>query len=154
MYKYLVTIGLLLIVGSVYYPLREKQSLELLKIELEADVKQLSIKVKNNAKFAEELKSKKDPVTYNSDLKKIIELNEQNQIEQLETEKKVAEMDNRSFYICLYNALFCFFFPIGIGLCVFGFVKWKHVKKCDDEIKMLELEKLKIEVKELKKVTP
>ncbi len=154
LYKYLVTIGLLLIVGSVYYPLKEKQSLELLKIELQADVEQLSIKVKNNAKAAEELKNKKNPLTYKNDLIKIKELNEQNQIEQIETEKMVSEMNNRTIYICWYNVLFWIFFPTGIVLCGFGFLKWKQVKKCDDEIKTLELEKLRIEVEQLKKATP
>ncbi|OYD41146.1 hypothetical protein [Sphingobacterium cellulitidis] len=151
LYKYLVTIGLLLIVGSVYYPLKEKQSLELLKIELQAEVKQLSVKVKSNAKAVEELKNKGMGNLDSVALLKTSELNEQNQIKQLETERKLSEISNRSWYIKLYNILFWCFFPIGIVLCTFGFIKWNKVKKCDDEIKTLELKKLKIEVNNLNK---
>lgn len=151
LYKYLVTIGLLLIVGSVYYPLKEKQSLELLKIELQAEVKQLSVKVKSNAKAVEVLKNKAMVDLDSVALSKTSELNEQNQIKQLETERKLSEINNRSWYINLYNILFWFFFPVGIVLCIYGFCKWNKVKKCDDRIKTLELEKLEIEVKKLNK---
>lgn len=48
LYKYLVSIGMLLIVLTVYYPLKEKQELEILKIKLEEDVQVLNFKIKEN----------------------------------------------------------------------------------------------------------
>ncbi len=51
LYKYLVTIGLLLIVLTVIYPLKEKQDLEILKITLEKDAKALSYKIKETSKI-------------------------------------------------------------------------------------------------------
>lgn len=149
LYKYLVTIGLLLIVGAIYYPLKEKQSLELLKIELGSEAQKLAIKVQKNQKFSEDLKRSKINVDYKENLQLSNLLHEQNQIDQLESEKKLAEMQNRSWYICVYNILFWIFFPIGILLCIYGFIKWNAVKKIDDEIKELELKKLKIELKRL-----
>lgn len=38
LYKYLVTVGTLIIVLTVYYPLKEKQELEVLSIKIENDL--------------------------------------------------------------------------------------------------------------------
>jgi hypothetical protein len=46
--------------------------------------------------------------------------------------------------------MFWIFFPIGIVLVIFGFIKWKHVKSYDDNKLKLENEKLEIELKKLK----
>ena len=48
LYKYLVSIGMLLIILTVYYPLKEKQELEILKIKLEEDVQILNFNIKEN----------------------------------------------------------------------------------------------------------
>ena len=46
--------------------------------------------------------------------------------------------------------MFIIFFPLGILLTIYGFVKWKKSKKYDDNILKLENEKLEIEVEKLK----
>ena len=48
LYKYLVTIGILMVTLSVYYPLNNKEKLELEKIELYHNVVELNRKVKEN----------------------------------------------------------------------------------------------------------
>lgn len=154
LYKYLVTMGLLLMVLTVYYPLKEKQELEIVKIQLENDVKSLNYKIKENAKSVNNLRvsiSKGGTTIENKELLQAIDkLNNDNHLSQIESEKKFAETTIRAKYIKLYNVLFWLFFPIGIFLTVFGFIKWKNSKKFDDNILKLENEKLEIEVERLK----
>jgi|LakMenEpi03Aug12_release.lakeMendotaPanAssembly.Ray.scaffolds.fasta_scaffold306299_1 hypothetical protein len=48
LYKYLVTMGILLVFLTVYYPLKEKQLLELKTNELEIEVKKLNLSIQFN----------------------------------------------------------------------------------------------------------
>ena len=154
LYKYLVTIGLLLIVMTVYYPLKEKQDLEILTIKIENDLKTLNYKIQENSKNVVVLrkiiaKDGNSPET-NSMLGELDKLNQENNLNQLEAERKYSEIKTRRRYITIYNWMFWIFFPIGILLTVFGFIKWKKAKMYDDNILKLENEKLELEVKKLR----
>lgn len=154
LYKYLVTIGLLLIVLTVAYPLREKQELEILKTTLENEAKTLAYRIKENNKnvtILNTLINKTGNTAENiKTLSEIDKRNQENNISQIESEKKLAEIEIRSRYIRYYNWMFWIFFPIGIVLAIFGFIKWKKAKKNDDTKQELELEKLKLELKKMK----
>lgn len=154
LYKYLVTIGLLLIVLTVAYPLKEKQELEILKITLENEAKTLSYKIKENNKnvlILKELISKNGNSLENKNvLAEIDKINQENNISQIDSEKKLAEIRTRSKYIRYYNWMFWIFFPVGITLTIFGFIKWRNAKKNDDRKQLLELKKLELEIEEMK----
>lgn len=155
LYKYLVTIGLLLIVMTVYYPLKEKQELEILSIKIEHDSSILNYKINENAKNVNVLKKVISQQGVNEQTKSMLNeidrLNKENTINQFESEKKYEELKCRSRYINLYNWLFWVFFPTGIGLSIFGFIKWKDAKKYDDNLLKLENEKLELEVQKLRR---
>lgn len=51
LYKYLVTIGILMLVLTIYYPLKEKQELEILKINLKSELRVLNLEIKSLFKF-------------------------------------------------------------------------------------------------------
>ncbi|MCF1751102.1 hypothetical protein [Mariniradius sediminis] len=142
--------GILLIVLTVYYPLKEKQELELKTIELENEVKTLSYSIQENQKNVDRLQRflKENGKTYESNiqLNEVEKLNNQNHINQLQTERKHSEIQIRKRYTRLYEIMFWIFFPIGIFLVFFGFIKWKAAKTFDDNILKLENEKLEIEV--------
>lgn len=154
LYKYLVTMGLLLIVLTVYYPLKEKQELEIKAITLENEVKTLNHTIQENQKNVKQLQQfiKKNGKTHEAteQLNEIEKLNNQNHINQIQTESKYFEIQVRKRYIRLYNIMFWVFFPVGILLTIFGFIKWKSAKKFDDNILKLENEKLEIEVDRLR----
>lgn len=154
LYKYLVTIGLLLIVMTVYYPLKEKQELEILTIKIENDLEVLKYKIKENEKSVNRLnkriKIKGNSVATNLVIDDLDKLNQQNFINQLNIEKKYNEIKTRRGYITIYHWMFWIFFPIGIMLTIWGFIKWKSAKKYDDNILKLENEKLELEVKKLR----
>lgn len=155
LYKYLVTIGLLLIVLTVAYPLREKQELEILKITLENDAKTLSYKIKENNKNIAILKELINKNGNSEDnLKTLAEIdkrNQENNLSQINSEKKLSEIEIRTKYIRYYNLMFWIFFPIGIVLSIFGFIKWKNAKKNDDQKQQFEVEKLRLEVDKMRK---
>jgi hypothetical protein len=154
LYKYLVTIGLLLIVMTVYYPLKEKQELEILSIKIENDLDILRYKVKGNEKNVTNLRNRisRNGNSPTTDLLilELDKLNQQNFINQLEIERKYNEIKTRRGYIRIYHWMFWLFFPIGILLTIWGFFKWKRAKKYDDNILKLENEKLELEVKKLR----
>lgn len=157
LYKYLVTVGLLLIVMTVYYPLKEKQELEILTIKIENDLNTLNYKIRENSKNVENLKKTISRNGSSSESNKLLteldNLNQENNINQFEIEKKFEEIKCRRSYISLYKWIFWIFFPLGILLSIFGFVKWKSAKKYDDNILKLENEKLELEVKKMRRET-
>ena len=59
LYKYLVSVGLLLMVMTVFYPLKEKQEIEISTIKLEKEVLKLNFKIKDNYKKVKELKAQR-----------------------------------------------------------------------------------------------
>ncbi|MCX6232924.1 MAG: hypothetical protein NTZ33_15450 [Bacteroidetes bacterium] len=155
LYKYFVSIGILLIVLTVYYPLKEKQELEIIKIQLENDVKILNYKINENSKNVKSLQfsiARNGTTKDGKELLKVLsELNNTNHFNQIESEKKFFEIIIRTKNIKLYNIMFWLFFPIGICLTIYGFLKWGKAKKYDDNILKLENEKLELEVNKMRK---
>jgi len=153
LYKYLVTMGLLLIVMTVYYPLKEKQELELNIINTEQEAVTLNYNIKSVARTVNSLKNNVKSLKQDKDIKITIKnienlLNE-NQISQYKLEMKYKEIKARKNHIKFYNILFWIFFPIGVLLTIFGFIKWLKSKIVDDEILKLEKRKLELEINEL-----
>jgi hypothetical protein len=152
LYKYLVSIGLLLVVLTVYYPLREKQELEILTIQLESALKALDYKITSNQKSVSSLKVNANGGVIDKQLlNELDKLNQENNLSQIETEKKYSEIQFRRKYINLYGLMCWFFIPIGTIIMIFGFVKWKTAKETDDKILNAQSEKLNLEVEKLKK---
>lgn len=125
LYKYLVSIGLILMISTVYYPLRERQELELLTIQLEFELRSLSYEINENQK---NLLSLLDNNNNQLTLTEIDNLNKRNNLKQIELERKVEERKLRKFYIKAYSYLFFVFFPLGILLTIYGFYKWKIIE--------------------------
>ena len=148
LYKYLVTVGILLVVLTVYYPLKEKQDLEVLSIKTKNDLKILEFKINRNEKEVTAISKRQGGVTVEvaEYLKKI---QFENEIKQIELENKATEMQTRYSYIILYKTMFWVFFPIGIILIIYGFIKWHKSKVIDDTIRILEKKKLEKEINSL-----
>jgi hypothetical protein len=155
LYKYLVSAGMLLIVLTVFYPLKEKQEIEIETIKLEKDVLKLNFEIKDNFKkvnYIKNIKKKNNTLKLNGIyVNKLDIINKQNHLNQFELEKKNDEIKKRKSHIKLYNYLFWVFFPIGVFLALYGFIKWFKSKKIDDEILNLDKELKKLEVIKLKK---
>ncbi|MBT30743.1 MAG: hypothetical protein CMO01_13875 [Thalassobius sp.] len=153
LYKYLVSIGLLLIVMTVYYPLKEKQNLEISRINTEKDAYVLNYELKKLVEEVDNLKKSIKPLEKDNipetKVKELFNLNHKSQISQFELERKYEEIETRKKHIKLYNCLFWVFFPIGIVLTCFGFIKWLNSKSIDDEILKLEKKKLELEISKL-----
>jgi hypothetical protein len=154
LYKYLVTVGTLLVMLTVYYPLKEKQELEILSLKVKNELQILSCKLDENKKELDNFKKSNSDKNISKELKrinfeKIKEVNLQNSINQLTIENKNNEINCRKVYINIYNFVFWIFFPVGIFLIVFGFIKWNRTKKVDDKILELEKSKLELEVQNL-----
>lgn len=147
LYKYLVSIGMLLIVLTVYYPLKEKQELEILKIKLEEDVQILNFRIKENQINILNLQ---DRVEQNNtdieSLNAIEKINHDNHINHIEYKQKYSEIIARQSYIKLYNMLFWIFLPTGVIITLFGFIRWYRVKRIDDKMVKLNYRKLQFEV--------
>ena len=147
LYKYLVSIGMLLIVLTVYYPLKEKQELEILKIKLEEDVQILNFRIKENQINILNLQ---DRVEQNNtdieSLNAIEKINHDNHINHIECKQKYSEIIARQSYIKLYNMLFWIFLPTGVIITLFGFIRWYRVKRIDDKMVKLNYRKLQFEV--------
>jgi len=153
LYKYLVSIGLLLIVLTVFYPLKEKQDLEVSRISIEKEALILNYQIKEASKDVQNLKSKVKSLTdkelIENKLNDIDNLIKQSQISQFELEQKYEEINTRKKHIKLYNVLFWIFFPIGVVITFFGFYKWLKSKTVDDGILELEKKKLELEIDKL-----
>ncbi|EJL64980.1 hypothetical protein [Flavobacterium sp. CF136] len=148
LYKYLVTVGILLITLTVYYPLKEKQELEILTIKIKNELKILEFKINDNKKNVDILKNAKSGIT-SSSLILIQKSQYENSINQISCENKFLELESRKFYIIIYGIVFWLFFPLGVFLIFYGFKKWNSTKKIDDEIRALEKKKLEVEIENL-----
>jgi len=139
---------------TVYYPLKEKQSIEILSISLEKEALILNYEIKTNKKRLDEIKSLKldenNSGRLRDNIKEIEGIHFKNNKNQIALEKKYEEIKIRKKHIKLYSILFWFFFPVGIGLTIFGFVKWLNAKKTDDKKSELDKDKLELEVKKLR----
>lgn len=147
LYKYLVSIGMLLIILTVYYPLKEKQELEILKIKLEEDVQILNFNIKENQINILNLQDRVKQ--NNADIKSlnvIEKINHDNHINHIECKQKYSEIAARQSYIKLYNILFWIFLPTGVIITLFGFIRWYIVKRIDDKMAELNYRKLESEV--------
>lgn len=155
LYKYLVSVGLLLMVLTVFYPLKEKQEIEIETIKLEKEVLKLNFKIKDNhkkVKELKELKKKNDTLNLNGIyVNKLDDINLENNLNQFELEKKNDEIKKRVKHIKLYNLLFWIFFPLGLFLAFYGFLKWLKSKKTDDAISNLDKRLKELEVRKMEK---
>ncbi len=137
----------------IFYPLKEKQNIEIERINTENDAITLNYEIKETAKKVEELKTTVNS-SHNGDslhtkLKELEDLIYKNQISQFSLERRNQEIITRKKHIKLYNTLFWVFFPIGILISIFGFTKWLKSKTIDDEILSLEKKKLELEINKL-----
>lgn len=163
LYKYLVSIGILLLVLTIYYPLQQKQDLEILKINLESDLKILNKDIKENKQNVDNLlKHLKDKNIKSDEKRKVFSTikskQKENEINEIKTNSKLEEIKNREYYIGLYKNLFWISIIVSIILIVFGFFRWIIAKKNEDkkldcETKLLEL-KLKLEQEEYDRTHP
>lgn len=153
LYKYLVSVGILLIALTVFYPLKEKQNIEIKTIGLEKELSKLNLKIKDNYKKVLELK--KDTISIPKEkIEEIEKINLENHLNQIEVEKSNDEIKKRKKHISLYYKLFWIFFPLGIILTIYGFFKWLKSKKTDDEILKLEKRLKELEVEKLERERP
>lgn len=147
-YKYLVSIGILMLVLTIYYPLKEKQNLEILKISLESEIKVLNFEIKKNVKNVDDLKKYLHQKNTNSSearkfYSQIDNKQKANQLKQIIIKGKIVEIENRQKYIDIYDKLFWTFILSGALLVLFGFFNWYKSKKIDDEKCEIELKILK-----------
>ena len=150
LYKYMVTIGMLLVAMTVYYPLKEKQELEIQEIELNSQVESLKIKIDENKKDIKVIESKKhDKSHVNNKFSDVKKMHRENRVSQIDSENKFRIIESKQKYIGYYNVIFWIFFPVGILLISYGFFKWYKSKTIDDEKSSLEKTKLELEIKKL-----
>lgn len=147
LYKYLVSIGILMIILSIFYPLKEKQELEIVKINTKKEALALNFQINEVNKEVQKLKNQTNDIDREA-LKKMLDeiedLHIQNQLSQYELEKKYEEIEARTRHIRLYHWLFWISLPVGILFLIYGFIKWLKSKTIDDQI--LELEKRNLEL--------
>ncbi|PZU26745.1 MAG: hypothetical protein DI622_00065 [Chryseobacterium sp.] len=153
LYKYLVTIGILMLVLTIYYPLKEKQELEILKINLKSELKVLNLEIKDNNKSVNELtkyvtQKNISESEKNKLFSEISQNQKANEIKQIKADGKLVEIKNRDKYINIYDNLFWAFIVTGSGFIVFGFFKWYNSKKVDDSKCEIEVELLKLKLEE------
>jgi hypothetical protein len=151
-YKYLVTIGILMIAMTVYYPLREKQNLEIEEIKLNCKIESLALKIQENKKNIKIIEfKKKKKIDIKNEFLEIKKLHLENLISQIESKSSFELIKSKQKYINYYNIIFWIFFPFGTFSIVFGFINWLKSKRIDDEITSLEKTKLELEINKLKK---
>lgn len=153
LYKYLVTIGILMLVLTIYYPLKEKQELEILKINLKSELKVLNLEIKDNNKNVIELTKyiTQKNISESQRSKLFLEISQNqkaNEIKQIKADGKLIEIKNRDKYINIYDNLFWAFILTGSAFILFGFFKWYNSKKVDDSKCELEVELLKLKLEE------
>ncbi|GAE64568.1 hypothetical protein H3Z85_03445 [Chryseobacterium indologenes] len=151
LYKYLVSVGALMMILSVYYPLNEMQKLEIVKINLNSDVKNLDYDIKENQKRIAKLKKEIKEITILPEKKRELLNNikishKANIINQIKSEAKVEEIEKREGYIALYKWIFFICFPLGFVVGIWGFWHWRKAKKDEDAKCKLERELLQIQV--------
>ena len=137
---------------TVYYPLKEKQELELQEIKLNSKIESLTLKIHENKKHIEIIENKKkkslDVIDEFVEIKK---MHLENLISQIESKNNFKIIESKQKYIKYYNIIFWIFFPLGIFFIGYGFVKWHKSKKIDDEKSALEKTKLELEIKKLER---
>ncbi|MBW8360805.1 MAG: hypothetical protein K0M56_01310 [Kaistella sp.] len=143
LYKYLVSIGILMLVLTIYYPLKEKQSLEILKIELMSELKTLEHSVIENESKAITLNNKVKQNQINDNektqyLKEIKKAQSENELNKIKIDGNIQEINTRNYYINYYNIIVWIFTPLGLFLVIYGFLKWRKSKLNDDEKSTIE----------------
>ena len=147
LYKYLVSIGILMLVLTIYYPLKEKQSLEILKIELLSELKTIEYSVDENEKKAINLSNRVNKNEINESQKTIFlseikKAQNENELNKIKADAKVEEIETRNNYITYYNIIIWIFAPLGLFLVIYGFVNWRKSKINDDAKSQIEKELL------------
>lgn len=156
LYKYLVSIGILMLVLTIYYPLKEKQSLEILKIELESELKTIYYALDENEKKALNLaeKIKNNEIAKENKSQLLIELRrnqKENELNQIKADGKLKEIETRNLFIRYYNIIIWIFAPLGLFLVIYGFINWRTAKKNEDEKCEIEKEILKLTLEKEKR---
>ena len=137
LYKYLVSIGILMLTLTIYYPLKEKQGLEILKIELISELKTLEHSVTENENMAIILNNKVKQNKINDNVKsqyltEIKKAQRENELNKIKIDGKIQEINTRNYYINYYNIIVWIFAPLGLFLVIYGFLKWRKSKLNDD----------------------
>lgn len=151
LYKYLVSIGILMLVLTIYYPLKEKQSLEILKIELLSELKTIEYSVDENEKKAINLSNRVNKNEINESQKTIFlseikKAQNENELNKIKADAKVEEIETRNNYITYYNIIIWIFAPLGLFLVIYGFVNWRKSKINDDAKSQIEKELLDLKL--------
>ena len=152
LYKYLVSIGILMLVLTIYYPLKQKQDLEILKLNLESEMQVLNLEIKENKENLEDLETTLNEKTISleekrENLSEIKLKHKENEINQLKTKAKMDEISSRKKYIKIYDKLFWIASITGIILVVFGFLRWISAKRTEDKKLKLETDLLDLKYK-------
>lgn len=152
LYKYLVSIGILMLVLTIYYPLKQKQDLEVLKLNLESDMKVLNLEINENKKKVEFLENAILDKTISlvekkKNLDEIKLKQKENEINQVKSKAKIDEIASRTKYIKIYDRLFWIASIAGIILILFGFVRWISAKRNEDKKLKLETDLLELKYK-------
>lgn len=149
LYKYLVSIGLLMVVFSIYYPQNERQILLISTVNIRAEQKAMAYEIDINQKYVnqikDQLKDKKiDSLSHKKLLAQAREATDRIMYKQLKLDGKVAEVEVRESYITFYKWVVIFAIPVGLFLMFWGFFKWRIARKNEDSI--CELEKTLLEL--------
>lgn len=152
LYKYLVSIGLLMIVLSIYYPLKESQDLQVMRIKLKSEFNAISHEIDQNQKKVDELKIdiKSGKLSESVKHTKTIEIRNKTNliiIKQIRSQANLEEVETRRWYVIIYLVLVVLFLPTGVILTWWGFKNWKKAKKNEDEKSDLEKQLLQIQVR-------
>jgi len=156
LYKYLVSIGLLMVVLTVYYPMRERQNLQVLRITLRSEMNCISYEIEQNQKNVDrlnyEIKNNKLSVEKRSEIfNQLKQTTNSIKLKQIKTESRLDEISVRKTYIIFYTILIIIFLPLGLILIVWGFLNWKKAKKNEDDKSSLEKTLLELQIKKAEK---
>lgn len=151
LYKYLVSIGLLMVVLTVYYPMRENQDLQILRIKLRSELKCISHEIDENQKSVDKITKKiKENNIQGEERSKLIESARDKTnlivIKQISSGAKIEEIETREWFIVFYKIMVFIFLPIGVFLIIWGFIQWRKAKKNEDQKSELEKKLLEIQV--------
>lgn len=137
LYKYLVSIGILMLVLTIYYPLKEKQNLEILKAQLLSELKIIEYAVDQNEKEAIFLRNKVSRKNLNvgqknAALNEIKKVQVDNELNKIKADAKIQEIEIRRNYIKYYNIIIWLFAPLGFFLIFYVFINWRKSRINED----------------------
>jgi len=151
LYKYLVSIGLLMVVLSIYYPLNEKQTLQISSSKIRAELKAMSYEIDENQKNVDKIEKRlKIENLTEYQRAQLIEdarkLTNKIMLKQFTLNGKIEEVEVRESFVSYYKWIMFVSIPIGIFLMIWGFGRWKIARKNEDEICVLEKKLLELQI--------